>query len=232
MEPSQNGAFADRDRRAAENFARAAQAAGVGRVVYLGGLVPQGPSVSPHLASRLEVERILLASAPESIALRASIVIGARSRSFRFLVRLVERVPVLPLPGWREFRTQPIDGRDVVAYLAASATAADVAGSFDIAGPDVLRYGEMVERIADLMLVGRPPVRFRLTATPVASRIASVIAGETPELIRPLMEGLTTDLLPRDDSAQRLLGVPLHSFDAAVEHALREWEETEPLRAR
>ena len=90
----------------------------------------------------------------------------------------------------------------------------------------------MVERIADLMLVDRPPLRLGLTATPLASRIASAIAGEAPELIRPLMEGLTSDLLPRDDSARRLLDVPLHSFDAAVERALREWEETEPLRAR
>jgi uncharacterized protein YbjT (DUF2867 family) len=233
MEPSPDGAFADRDRRAASNFARAAREAGVNRVVYLGGLVPEGLEASPHLASRLEVERILLESTPESVALRASIVVGAGSRSFRFLVRLVERVPVLPLPGWRDFRTQPIDGRDVVAYLAACATAPAVAGrSLDIAGPDVMTYGDMVQRIADLMLVGRPAVRFGLVATPLASRIASAIAGEAPELIRPLMEGLTGDLLPRDDSARTLLGVRLHHFDAAVESALREWEETEPLRAR
>jgi uncharacterized protein YbjT (DUF2867 family) len=233
MEPSRDGAFSERDRRAATNFARAAREAGVGRVIYLGGLVPERLRASPHLASRLEVERILLDSAPDAVALRASIVIGARSRSFRFLVRLVERVPVLPLPGWRDFRTQPIDGRDVIEYLAACATAPEVSGrSLDIVGPDVLTYGAMVERIADLMLVGRPAVRFGLIATPLASRIASAIAGETPELIRPLMEGLTSDLLPRDHSAQELLGVRLHSFGAAVEHALREWEETEPLRAR
>jgi uncharacterized protein YbjT (DUF2867 family) len=233
MEPSRDGAFSERDRRAARHFARAAHAGGVGRVVYLGGLVPQGLAASPHLASRLEVERILLDAAPEAVALRASIVVGARSRSFRFLVRLVERVPVLPLPGWRDFRTQPIDGRDVVSYLAACATAPGVPGrSVDIVGPDRLTYGQMIERIADLMLVSRPAIRLRLTATPLASSIASAVAGETPELIRPLMEGLTGDLLPRDDSAQRLLDVPLHSFDAAVEHALREWEETEPLRAR
>ena len=75
------------------------------RVVYLGGLVPDDEPASPHLASRLEVEGALLDAAPESVALRASIVISARSRSFRFLVRLVERVPVMPLPAWREHRT-------------------------------------------------------------------------------------------------------------------------------
>ena len=99
--------FRSRDRRAAERFAEAARRAGVRRVVYLGGLVPDDGVASDHLASRLEVEQTLLEAAPEALALRASIVIGARSRSFRFLVRLVERVPVMPLPAWRENRTQP-----------------------------------------------------------------------------------------------------------------------------
>src|SRR5436190_14128336 len=89
-----NGAFADLDRRAADNFARAAQEAGVDRIVYLGGLVPQGQTISPHLRSRLEVERILLEAIPDSVAFRASIVIGAASSSFRLLVRLIERPKV------------------------------------------------------------------------------------------------------------------------------------------
>src|SRR5918999_3061025 len=106
-----DGAFPDTERRSAERFATAACAAGVKRVVYLGGLVPQHGATSRHLASRLAVERALLEAAEEPIALRASIVIGARSRSFRFLVRLIERLPVLALPAWRTNRTQPIDGR-------------------------------------------------------------------------------------------------------------------------
>ena len=112
-------------------------AAGVRRVVYLGGLVPATAPPSPHLASRLEVEEALLAAAPEAVALRASIVIGARSRSFRFLVRLVERIPVMPLPDWRENRTAPIDARDVTAFLLAAGTSDVVDGplSLDIGGP-------------------------------------------------------------------------------------------------
>src|SRR5437879_6360225 len=101
--------FADRDRRAAENFGRAAQEAGVDRIVYLGGPMPEGESISPHLSSRLEVEQLLLDAIPGSTALRASIVIGAGSVSFRLLVRLIERMKVLPMPGWREHSTQPID---------------------------------------------------------------------------------------------------------------------------
>ena len=226
--------FASRDRRAAEAFARAARRAGVRRVVYLGGLVPDAYAASAHLASRLEVEQTLLDAAPEALALRASIVVGARSRSFRFLVRLVERVPVMPLPAWRDNRTQPIDGRDVLAFLVAGATSPAVDGplSMDIAGPDVVTYGELVARIRDALLVGRAPIRLGFSLTPVASRVAAAIAGEDHALIGPLMEGLEGDLLPRDQRAPELLGVRLHRLDAAIERALREWESVEELAAR
>jgi uncharacterized protein YbjT (DUF2867 family) len=233
MEPNADG-FVQRDRQAAIRFRDAARAEGVRRVVYLGGLVPPARAASPHLASRLEVEELLLATTPDSVALRASIVIGARSRSFRFLVRLVERLPVIPLPAWRDFRTQPIDGRDVLRLLVNAATEPRVGGqSLDIAGPDVLTYGAMVQRIADAMLVDRPPIRLDFMATGLTSRVAAALAGETHELIGPLMAGLEGDLLPRDDRAAELLGVRLHRFDAAVERALRDWEAAgEPLAAR
>jgi uncharacterized protein YbjT (DUF2867 family) len=232
--PVANGTFAERDRRAAERFAEAARAAGVRRVVYLGGLVPAGADPSRHLASRLEVERTLLEVAPGSVALRASIVIAAASRSFRFLVRLVERLPVLALPDWRERRTAPVDGRDVIALLAAAATSEAAGGrSLDATGPDVLAYGEMIDRIRDHMLVGRPTLRLGFSATPLASRVAAAVAGEDPALVVPLMEGLEHDLLPRPGhDAAALLGVRTHRFDAAVERALREWEEREPLGAK
>jgi uncharacterized protein YbjT (DUF2867 family) len=234
MEASPDGAFPTRERRGAENFARAAREAGVGRVVYLGGPVPVAGEVSAHLSSRLEVERILLDAAPCTVAFRASIVIGARSRSFRFLVRLIERLPVLAVPAWRTNRTAPIDERDIVALLARAATSAEACGcSLDAAGPDVVTYGELIERIRDHMLVGRPTISFKhLALTPIASRISALIAGEDHALIGPLMESLDEDLLPRDDRAARMLGVRLHSLDAAIERALREWEAVEPLAAR
>ena len=233
MEAGDDG-FAARDRVAAATFRDAARAAGVGRVVYLGGLVPPDRAASPHLASRLEVERLVMESGPDSVALRASIVIGAGSRSFRFLVRLVERLPVLPLPAWRDFRTQPVDGRDVQAALVAAATSDAATGrSLDLAGPDVLTYGDMVQRIAEAMLVGRPRLRLGFTATELTSRVAAVVAGESHELIGPLMAGLEGDLLPRAERAAEVLGLRMHSFDAAVERALRDWEEAgEALAAR
>lgn len=233
MERSANGAFADTELRSARNFGAAARRAGVQRIVYLGGLVPLDAPVSPHLASRLAVERTLLEAVPGSVALRASIVIGARSRSFRFLVRLVERLPVMALPPWARFSTRPIDGRDMVELLAVAATAPDVAGrSLDAVGPDTLSYGAMIDRIGHHMLVGRASLRLPVTLPTVSSRIAAVIAGEDPGLIEPLMGSLGSDLLPRDEQAAALLGVRTRSFDRAVERALREWEAEEDLAAR
>jgi uncharacterized protein YbjT (DUF2867 family) len=236
MEPAAgaDGDFANRDRIAAENFARAAEAAGVERIVYLGGLVPEEPGVlSPHLASRLEVERILLGALPRSTALRASILIGAQSSSFRILVRLVERLRVLPFPAWRDYRTQPIDERDALEYLARTPFSPKAEGkSLDIAGPDLMSYGQMIERIADLMGVGRTPVRVGASATPLTSVVVSALVGQPIELVRPLMYSLERDLLPRNDEARRLYGFRVHSFDRAVEHALAEWESREELAAR
>jgi nucleoside-diphosphate-sugar epimerase len=235
--------FEERERMAAERFADAARAAGVRRIVYLGGLLPvgaengsthtgNGTRISRHLASRAHVERTLLEALADSVALRASIVIGARSRSFRLLVRLIERMPALPLPAWREHRTRPIDARDMIEMLARAASA-DVGGrAIDVGGPEVLSYGEMVKRIADAMLIARPALALRASLTPITARVAAAITQEDPQLVLRLMESLGSDLLPGDDHAEELFGVKLHSFDAAVERALREWERSEPLAAR
>ncbi|MDO8209822.1 NAD(P)H-binding protein [Conexibacter sp. CPCC 206217] len=242
MEPLPSGgdgaaAFADRELTAADRFAAAANAAGVRRIVYLGGLVPREAPASLHLSSRLAVERTLLEAVPDSLALRASIVIGARSRSFRFLVRLIERMPVLALPNWRDFRTQPIDERDVIELLASAATAQlppAAPRSLDVAGPDVVSYRELIERIRDSLMLDRPVLAIDPRApASVTSRIAAAIAGEQHALVGPLMAGLASDLLPVGaQETASLLGVRLHSLDAAIEHALGEWEREEPLAAR
>jgi uncharacterized protein YbjT (DUF2867 family) len=228
------GSFAERDRRAAERFATAASAAGVERVVYLGGLAPHAGAVSDHLASRLEVERILLEQAPGTTALRASIVIGAQSASFRILVRLVERLRLLPLPAWRNNRTQPIAERDVLEYLARSPRIAATAGrALDVAGPDVVSYGAMIERIAEQMGVGRLPIGLRVTLTPPASAVVAAITDQPLELVRPLMESLEHDLLPHDAAATAdLYGIRPIGFERAVERALADWESHEKLAAR
>jgi hypothetical protein len=159
--------------------------------------------------------------------------VGARSSSFRILVRLVERLRVLPFPAWHDHRTQPIFERDAIEYLARTPETPGAAGrSLDIAGPDVLSYGAMIERIADHMGVSRMPLRLRVSQTPAASAVVAGIVGQPLELVRPLMESLEYDLLPRDDAARTIYGIRGHGFDRAVEHALREWERSEELAAR
>ncbi|MGH2842779.1 MAG: NAD-dependent epimerase/dehydratase family protein [Solirubrobacteraceae bacterium] len=270
MEPQSGAGWRARELIGARNFGEAATRAGVGRLVYLGGLLPgagdrqDSAGLSPHLASRLEVERTLLAAVPGSVALRASIVIGARSRSFRLLVRLVERMPVLLVPAWRAYRTTPVDQRDLSACLVRAADASVLTGrSVDVAGPEVVSYGELIERVRNALLVDRPVLNLpgshlpdwslagvslaglglpslsvpslrlpRLSLAPLASRVAAILAGEHHALIGPLMEGLTADLLPRAPLATELLDLPRHSLDAAIEHAIGEWEHVEPLRAR
>lgn len=267
MEHSPEHPFPERERLGAKRFAAAAAAAGVQRIVYLGGpttawLTAQGKAaqseaaqgraaqsktaqgrasdeLSPHLRSRATVERILREAVPDTVALHASIVIGARSRSFRFMVRLIERMPVLPLPSWRSHRTRPIDERDAIAMLLAAASSPAARGrSLNVGGIEALTYGEMIQRIAELMLVTRPVLALGVNATVLTGRVAAAIASEDPELVLALMESLQGDLLPDGPDgnahlrAARLLGVELHGFDAAVERALREWEQTEPLAAR
>jgi hypothetical protein len=105
--------------------------------------------------------------------------------------------------------------------------------SLDIPGPEAISYAGLIDRIRHHMLVRRDTVALAsLTVTPIASRLSAVVSGETHELVGPLWESLHTDLLPRDDRALHMLSVRRHSLDAAIEHALREWEMTEPLAAR
>jgi uncharacterized protein YbjT (DUF2867 family) len=237
MEAARDGArpsgFPERERVGALRFAAAARRAGVARIVYLGGPMPIGALTSAHLGSRAEVERILMSEIEGSVALRASIVIGARSRSFRLLVRLVERLPVIALPAWRRRPVAPIDARDVTEMLVAAATAEAVGGrSFEIGGPETLTYEQVLSRIAELMIISRPKMGIGVQLTPILARVAAAIAGEDPDLVLPLMESLACEMPVGDQRAAEMLGVHLHSFDAAVEHALSEWERVQPLAAR
>ncbi len=228
--------FEARDRQAAHNFVAACQRAGVDRVVYLGGIEPTGP-VSPHMRSRLEVEQILMEGLPAVTGLRASIVIGAGSPSFRLMVRLIERIPVIPLPPWRERRTQPIAERDVVECLVRTPRIEATRGrSIDIVGPDVLTYAEILEGIAAELDIDRPPVRVAVFSAPAFGAVASRIAGSEADLVRALMGSLAADVLPRDEHAAQemneVYGFRPLPFARAVRRALADWEREEPLAAR
>ena len=130
-------------------FAQAAREAGVGRIVYLGGLYPEGEDLSPHLASRTEVGEILLASGVPTTVLRAAVILGSGSASFEMMRYLTERLPAMTVPRWVDNRIQPIAVRDVLRYLVGSAAMPpDVNRGFDIGGPDVLTYRDMMQRYA------------------------------------------------------------------------------------
>ena len=228
--------FEARDRLAAENFVAACRRMGVDRVVYLGGIHPSGP-LSPHMRSRLEVERILMEGLPGATGLRASIVIGAGSPSFRLMVRLIERIPVLPLPPWRDVRTQPVAEPDVIECLVRTPLIAAAAGrSIDIVGPDVLSYSEILRGIAAELGIDRPEVELPIFTPPAFAAVASRIAGADVDLVRGLMGSLGSDVLPRSERAAQEIEVlynvrPL-PFVRAVRRALADWEREEPLAAR
>ena len=204
------------------------------RIVYLGGLVPRD-------ARRLARTSRAGSRSSGSCSTRARLDRAARldrdrrrSRSFRFLVRLIERLPLLALPPWRAHRTQPIDERDVIEVARARRDRAG--GGRPLARRRRPRRRQL--RRAD-RAHPRPPAAAAARSCGSArrrprrhERVAAAIAGERPELVGPLMAGLASDLLPRDDAAAALLGVRLHSLDAAIEHALGEWERGEPLAAR
>ena len=212
--------FAERDRRGARNFGEAARAAGVRRVVYLGGLEGAGGSVSEHLRSREEVAEILAGMVPEAVHVRAAMVIGDGSASFVMLRSLVERLPAMVTPRWIDTRSQPVAIDDVVGTLAELATRDDVPAEVQLGGSEVITYREMMERTARA-LGRRPPL---IVKVPVLTpRLSSYWVGfVTPveaALARPLVEGLSAEMVVRTPPPAGINDDPM-SFDDAVRAAL------------
>ena len=213
-----DGGFAQRDRAGAEAFARAASAAGVRRVVYLGGL--EGGD-SEHLRSREEVADILAAAAPDTVHVRAAMVIGAGSASFLILRHLVERLPAMVCPRWIDTRTQPVAIRDVIATLASLATT-PAPSEVQLGGADVLSYREMMHRYAAAAgrrapLVVRVPV-----LTPrLSSYWLGLVTPVDTGVARPLVQGLSAEMIVRTRPPAGINDAPL-GFDDAVREALAE----------
>ncbi|HWM08024.1 MAG TPA: NAD(P)H-binding protein [Solirubrobacteraceae bacterium] len=211
------GDFAARDREAAVNFGEAARAAGVERVVYLGGLGGEG---SEHLRSRNEVADLLSARAPGFVHVRAAMVIGAGSASFVMLRSLVERLPVMVCPRWIDTRTQPVAIRDVVGTLAALADADDVPGEVQLGGADVLTYREMMQRTAEVLGRRRPKVVKVPVLTPrLSSYWVALVTPVGTGLVRPLIDGLGSEMVVREAPPAGINDDPL-GFDDAVRAAV------------
>ena len=214
--------YSEREQSGARNFARMAKQDGIGRIVYLGGLGDE--TVSKHLSSRHDTALALAAEGPPLTYFRAAMVVGAASESYRTLRYLVKRLPVMIAPSWLRIATQPIAIDDVVEYLLR---APDVPSSLgrevQIGGPDVLAYGEMLDRMALAMGVRpRPklPVPF---ITPWLSALwLGLVTPVDTNVARPLVEGLTTETIVTDPSGAEPFAIATLPFDEALKRALAE----------
>ena len=217
--------FAERDRRAARNFRRATDEAGVERVIYLGGLGEERDTLSEHLRSRREVGYLLSQGSYDLTVLRAAIVIGDGSASFEMVRQLAERLPVMLTPRWVETECQPIAVDDVIAYLVGVLGVPETAGeTYEIGGPDVLTYREILRRTCE-QLGGR----LYMVPVPVFSPgLSSYLVGLTTDVpggvARPLIDGLNNPVVVHDDRIRELVPLDLTPFDEAVARALGERE--------
>ena len=214
--------FQEREHEGAVNFAQMAKREGIKRVIYLGGLGNE--SASKHLRSRDETARILADEGPPLTYFRAAMVVGAQSESYRTLRYLVRRLPVMIAPSWLKTATQPIGIDDVLEYLRRAPSVPESEGhEVQIGGPDVLSYGDMLDRMAVAM--GMRPRR-KLPVPFVTPWLSSLWLGlVTPvdtNVARPLVEGLTTATIVTDPSGASAFGITTLSFEEVLRRALEE----------
>lgn len=219
-----DGDFESAEHEAAETMAHEAKTAGVSRFVYLGGLHPDG-ELSKHLRSRKEVGEILLGSGVPTVAYQAGVVIGSGSTSFEMIRHLTDVLPWMPAPRWVRNRIQPIAVRDVLYYLVAALDVpADVNRTFDIGGPDVLRYGQMLNGYAVEAKLPQRPITVLPVLTPrLAAHWFNVVTPIPRKLATPIIESLQFECVQREHDIDDVVPKPeggLTSYRRAVRLAL------------
>lgn len=217
--------FADRDRKGAQSFADAAARAEVGRIVYLGGIYPENEELSTHMASRKEVGEILLAGTVPAVVLRAAVILGSGSASFEMMRHLAERLPVMVAPQWLRNRIQPIAVRDVLHYLVGAARLEGAPNrTFDVGGPDVLSFADLLQAYARAAGLPRRRIRTVPVLTPrLASHWIGLVTPVTTGIARPLVESLVHESVAADTDLRGLVPDPeggLTGVDRAIELAL------------
>jgi uncharacterized protein YbjT (DUF2867 family) len=217
--------FERRDAAAARNFAKAAAAAGVGRIIYLGGLGANDGALSAHLRSRREVERILKSGPVPVTVLRAAVVIGHGGISWEMTRQLAHRLPAMVTPRWVRTRTQPIALPDAVRYLTGVLEPAEARGrTYEIGGPEVLRYIDMLQRVAKIRGRRLPNLTVPLLTPRLSSAWLKLVTDVDLATARNLVDSMTTEVVVRDDAIIRLIpGAPL-GYDDAVRLALADRE--------
>jgi uncharacterized protein YbjT (DUF2867 family) len=219
-----NTEFAKMDKDAAKNFISSADEAGIKRVIYLGGLGETGKGLSEHLRSREEVAEILSSATPLATVLRAAIIIGAGGASFVMLKYLVERLPVMICPKWIDTRIQPIAVNDVLAYLTGCLLNPDTAGKkFDIGGPEVLTYREMMQQYTEAVGIPRRIIfRVPVLSPHLASYWVDLVTPIPSGIAHPLIEGLKNEVICLDDSITEYVPMKRTLFKEAVKIAVSE----------
>jgi uncharacterized protein YbjT (DUF2867 family) len=216
-----SGDYERLDLRIAENVARAAAAAGVSQIVYLGGLGDDSPTLSKHLRSRRETGLALARGPVPVTTLRAGMVVGRGSAAFETIVALVDRLPAMVCPRWVSVPTQPIALDDILAIISGVIGLEAAKGeTFDVGGPEVMTYREMIDRIARIR--GRRPL---IVEVPVLTpRLSSwwlhLVTPVKASIARPLIDGLRNPTVARENRIRELVDVPAISFDDAVRQAL------------
>ncbi|GJF16512.1 hypothetical protein NGTWS1803_32720 [Mycolicibacterium cyprinidarum] len=218
--------FVADEERSARNVVTAAKQAGVRRLVYLSGLHPEGVALSKHLASRTLVGDILIDSGIETVVLQAGIVVGSGSASFEMIRHLTDRLPAMTTPRWVHNLIQPISIRDVLHYLAESATAqVTTSRTWDVGGPDVMEYGEAMQVYADVAGLRRRLIVVLPFLTPtIASLWVGLVTPIPPGLARPLVESLECDAVAHEHDIDAVIPPPpggLTGYRDAVTAALR-----------
>jgi uncharacterized protein YbjT (DUF2867 family) len=214
--------YAVADRSAAAGFAELARARGVRRTIYLGGLGEQPHS--PHLRSRHETARVLGAHGPPLTYFRAGMVVGPQSESYRTLRYLVQRLPAMIAPGWLKNPTQPIGVDDTVSYLAHALEIDGTSGrEIQIGGPDVLAYGEMLDRMAQVLgIARRPRIPIPLLTPWLSSLWIGLVTPVDAGVVRPLIEGLAEPTVVTDPAGMDLFDIVPIGFDDALRRAVAE----------
>jgi uncharacterized protein YbjT (DUF2867 family) len=226
MMPSERlvqGDFADIDLMVADNFARAARDNGVRRIVYLGGLVPQGGPKSDHLRSRVEVEDALGAYGVPVTTLRAGLVFGPGGSSSRIVFNLARRLPVMVLPKWTEVATQPVALEDAVLLLQYVLQHPHTTGqTYDIGAPDVVSYRQMMALVGEAVLGRKPWMVGVPVLTPKLSRLwVSLVTGAPKELVAPLVESLSHPMVCADRRLQEEAGLSGRPIAETLPEAVR-----------
>jgi uncharacterized protein YbjT (DUF2867 family) len=218
------GRFEDLDLLLADNFGRASADAGIKRIVYLGGLMPEDDpaKLSAHLASRFEVEKALGSQGVPVTAVRAGLVVGAEGSSLNILVRLVERLPIMVCPSWTSSRTQPIALSDVIDILARCCRDERTAGRVcEVGGPDVLTYREMMQATARVLGRRRPMIPVPLVTPALSELWVSLVTGTSRSLVRPLIGSLRHPMVVSDPWIQKEMGLRGQPFEASLRASLR-----------